>query len=79
MIEKLKDIPAWAILTVLFLFLMVCYYVRPDALTEDSAKGVLGALLMSIQHPPKNGDKVEVTNTPANPVHVEEAPPSEKA
>lgn len=49
MIEHLKQMPAWVILSTLFVLLMIGYYVRPDNLTEDAAKGVLAALLLSIQ------------------------------
>lgn len=49
MIENLKLIPPWFVLFVLMVLLMIGYYIRPDNLTEDSAKAVLGALLLSIQ------------------------------
>lgn len=55
--NALKQTPAWIILAVLFVLLMIGYYVRPDNLTEDSAKAVLGALLMSIQTTPKKQDE----------------------
>lgn len=54
--NQIKQMPAWIILAVLFVLLMIGYYIRPDNLTEDSAKGVLGALLMSIQHASKAKD-----------------------
>ncbi len=47
--NRLKQVPPWFVLFILFILLMVGYYVRPDNVTEDSLKAVLGALLLSIQ------------------------------
>lgn len=53
--NQLRATPPWLVLFILFVLLMLGYYIRPDNLTEDCAKGVIGALLLSIQprqHPP---------------------------
>lgn len=47
--NNLKDIPAWVVLSALFILLMIGYYIRPDNVTEDSAKGILAALLLSLR------------------------------
>lgn len=52
MIASLKQIPPWLVLFVLFVLLMIGYYIRPDNVTEDAVKAVLGALLLSIQPRP---------------------------
>lgn len=49
----IKEIPSWVVLFVLLSLLMLGYYVRPDNVTEDSFKAVLGALLLSLQTKPK--------------------------
>lgn len=54
MIQHLKDVPTWTVLLFLFILVMVGYYIRPDNLTEDAAKGILGALLLSLQTKPRN-------------------------
>ena len=51
----LREMPSWVILSTLFAFLQIMYHLRPDSLTEDAVKGVLGALLLSMrphQQPP---------------------------
>lgn len=48
-IHFLKEIPAWAVLSMLFGCLLIGYYIRPDNVTEDSLKAVLGALLLTLR------------------------------
>lgn len=49
MIEQMKHIPSWLILLILFVCLMIGYYIRPDNVTEDALKSVIGALLLSMR------------------------------
>lgn len=51
-LSHIKDLPAWLVLLILFVILMIGYYIRPDAVTEDMAKGVLGAILLSLRAAP---------------------------
>lgn len=53
--NMLKELPAWIVLVTIFLALLIAYYVRPDAVTVDMIKTVLGAILLALQLPkPKN-------------------------
>lgn len=66
-VEVLRIMPTWVILSFLFVVLLICYYIRPDNVTEDTLKGVIGALLLSIQ------PRQQPPPPPAAPV---EGPPS---
>jgi hypothetical protein len=48
-LQWFKDVPAHLILCVMFLALLLAYYIRPDPVTQDALKAVLGALLLSLQ------------------------------
>ena len=47
--HALKEAPSWMILFALFIVLLTGYYIRPDNVTEDSLKAVVGALLLSLR------------------------------
>lgn len=56
MMEHLKQLPVWCALSGLFVILLAGYYIRPDNVTEDALKSVLGALLLSLQVKPRPQD-----------------------
>lgn len=47
--DTLKNVPSWFVLTILFLCVLVAYYIRPDPVSQDILKGIIGALLLSLQ------------------------------
>lgn len=49
MIEALKHIPAWFILLILLVILLVLWEFRPDSTVEQLVTGVSGALLLSLR------------------------------
>ncbi len=49
MIEMLKHIPAWFVLLVLLVLLLVLWAVRPDSVVESLVTGVSSALLLSLR------------------------------
>lgn len=48
----LKEVPTWAVLFVLLILLLTGYYIRPDNVTEDAIKAIIGALLGALMPRP---------------------------